>query len=161
MSSQQSADRVSPSSDRLRGVAVLGSTGSIGRHGLDVLEAIATRSDVDIVVVATSGIVSLLPVLAALRAGKVVATANKEVLVAAGHLVMPLARDLALRHRAGAREPDASPLAWLRPIDSEHSALWQCLVGERFDDVAGLVLTASGGPLPRAPAGLSPGPPPE
>src|SRR6478672_11615375 len=60
--------------------------------GPDALEALATRDDVDLVVVATGGVVSLGPVLAALRAGKVVATANKETLVAAGHLVMPLAR---------------------------------------------------------------------
>ena len=80
---------------------------------------------------ATGGIVSLRPVLAALRAGKVVATANKETLVAGGHLVMPLARRLAAdvaATRPG--DPYASPLAWLRPIDSEHSAIWQCLVGD-------------------------------
>ena len=56
---------------------------------------LATRDDVDLVVVGTGGVVSLRPVLAALRAGKVVATANKETLVAGGHLVMPLARALA------------------------------------------------------------------
>ena len=69
--------------------------------------------------------------LAALRAGKVVAIANKETLVAGGHLVMPLARDRAERGRRDRPgDPLASPLAWLRPIDSEHSAIWQCLVGE-------------------------------
>jgi 1-deoxy-D-xylulose-5-phosphate reductoisomerase len=184
----------------VRGVAVLGSTGSIGRQALDVLdrlrdrfrvvalashqnseqlaeqarrfepavaaltgdsdrhvlEELAERDDVDLVVVATSGIVSLLPVIAALQAGKIVATANKETLVAAGHIVMPLARELAARSGPiGGRDPLASPLAWLRPIDSEHSAIWQCLVGERMDDVAGLVLTASGGPFLDAPAELS------
>ncbi len=91
--------------------------------------------------------------LAALAAGKVVATANKETLVAGGHLVMPEA------HRQAACTPPwtrptryASPLAWLRPIDSEHSAIWQCLVGEPTAGVARLILTASGGPfldLPR------------
>jgi 1-deoxy-D-xylulose-5-phosphate reductoisomerase len=179
----------SPDARRL-GVALLGSTGSIGTQTVDVLAAhpdafdvialatatnrsvldtqvarlrpraavvgpsdatlveLATRDDVDLVVVATSGIVSLRPVLAALRAGKVVATANKETLVAGGHLVMPLARDLAARRRsADDRDPYASPLAWLRPIDSEHSAMWQCLVGESMASVAGLVLTASGGPF--------------
>ena len=93
------------------------------------------------------------PVLAALRAGKVVATANKETLVAGGHLVMPLARGLAAT--VAARTPDdamARPLGWLRPIDSEHSAIWQCLVGESMDDVAALILTASGGPFLDAPA---------
>jgi 1-deoxy-D-xylulose-5-phosphate reductoisomerase len=180
----------SPSSPEPRRVAVLGSTGSIGRQVLEVVVAhpdafrvvglatgsdrdaldeqaarlrpdvaivapsdealveLATRDDVDLVVVGTSGVVSLRPVLAALRSGKVVATANKETLVAGGHLVMPLARDLAAR--AGAaddRDPFASPLAWLRPIDSEHSAIWQCLVGESMAAVAALILTASGGPF--------------
>ncbi|MBI3747676.1 MAG: 1-deoxy-D-xylulose-5-phosphate reductoisomerase [Chloroflexi bacterium] len=116
--------------------------------GADALEALATRDDVDLVVVATGGVVSLRPVLAALRAGKVVATANKETLVAGGHLVMPVVRDLAAGLAASdPRDPYASPLAWLRPIDSEHSAIWQCLVGERLDSIAALVLTASGGPF--------------
>ncbi len=108
----------------------------------------ATRDDVDLVVVATGGIVSLRPVLAALRAGKVVATANKETLVAGGHLVMPEARRLAAGVAATTPgDPFASPLAWLRPIDSEHSAIWQCLVGESMAAVDGLILTASGGPF--------------
>jgi len=109
---------------------------------------LATRDDVDLVVVATGGIVSLRPVVAALQAGKVVATANKETLVAGGHLVMPEARRSAAA--VGAERPDdayASPLAWLRPIDSEHSALWQCLVGESMATVDALILTASGGPF--------------
>ena len=120
------------------------------------LEAIATRDDVDLVVVATGGIVSLRPVLAALRAGKIVATANKETLVAGGHLVMAEARAraaaIAVREPA---DPMASPLAWLRPIDSEHSAIWQCLVGEPLNRVASLILTASGGPFLDGPADLS------
>ena len=116
--------------------------------GTDALEALATRDDVDLVVVGTGGIISLRPVIAALRAGKVVATANKETLVAGGHLVMPIARDLATSvARARAGDPYASPLAWLRPIDSEHSALWQCLVGESMATVESLILTASGGPF--------------
>jgi 1-deoxy-D-xylulose-5-phosphate reductoisomerase len=78
-----------------------------------------------------------------------VATANKETLVAGGHLVMPLARGLA----ATASDPQfANPLAWLRPIDSEHSAIWQCLVGEGMAGVDGLILTASGGPFRNATA---------
>jgi 1-deoxy-D-xylulose-5-phosphate reductoisomerase len=180
----------SPSSPEPRGVALLGSTGSIGNQAIEVMAAhpelfrvvalatgsnraalddqaarlrpaaavveasdatlieLATRDDVDLVVVATGGIVSLRPVLAALKAGKVVATANKETLVAGGHLVMPAARRLAARV-AGSQpdDPLASPLAWLRPIDSEHSALWQCLVGESMASVDGLILTASGGPF--------------
>jgi 1-deoxy-D-xylulose-5-phosphate reductoisomerase len=126
------------------------------QRGDDALEALATREDVDLVVVGTGGIVSLRPVVAALGAGKVVATANKETLVAGGHLVMPIARDRASRVASEQPlDPYASPLAWLRPIDSEHSAIWQCLVGERMDGVAGLLLTASGGPFLDEPADLS------
>jgi 1-deoxy-D-xylulose-5-phosphate reductoisomerase len=180
----------SPSSPEQRRVAILGSTGSIGRQVIDVVEAhpeafrvialatgsddatleeqagrlhpevatvapsdaalveLATRDDVDLVVVGTSGIVSLRPVLAALRAGKVVATANKETLVAGGHLVMPEARRLAAaRAKQAPTDAFASPLAWLRPIDSEHSAIWQCLVGESMTAIEALILTASGGPF--------------
>ncbi len=116
--------------------------------GVDALEALAVREDVDLVVVGTGGIVSLRPVLAALRAGKVVATANKETLVAGGHLVMAEARArAAARSAADPLDPLASPLAWLRPIDSEHSAIWQCLAGESGSAIARLVLTASGGPF--------------
>jgi 1-deoxy-D-xylulose-5-phosphate reductoisomerase len=95
--------------------------------------------------------------MAALRAGKVVATANKETLVAGGHLVMPLARGLATSVAASTPgDPYASPLAWLRPIDSEHSAIWQCLVGEAMTGVASLLLTASGGPfLDATPAAMA------
>jgi 1-deoxy-D-xylulose-5-phosphate reductoisomerase len=210
MSSPSSADPGRPI-----GVALLGSTGSIGRQTLDVLEAmpdafrivaiaagkstsalaeqaarvrpaavglsdaaasgrlelpatttlvsgpdalveLATRDDVNLVVVGTGGIVSLVPVIAALEAGKVVATANKETLVAGGHLVMPLARARAAAIAGDRpRDPLASPLAWLRPIDSEHSAIWQCLVGEGMAGVAALVLTASGGPFLDGPADLS------
>jgi 1-deoxy-D-xylulose-5-phosphate reductoisomerase len=125
--------------------------------GPDALVELATRDDVDLVVVGTGGVVSLQPVLAALVAGKVVATANKETLVAGGHLVMPLARERAADVRSRADNPGdpfASPLAWLRPIDSEHSAIWQCLVGERLERVAALILTASGGPFLDGPPSL-------
>src|SRR5687768_17190057 len=124
--------------------------------GIDALEEIAADDGVDLVLVGTSGIVSLGPVLAALARGKVVATANKETLVSGGHLVMPLARQRAAggaetNTDSPADKPAASmaagPLAWLRPIDSEHSAIWQCLAGEQRSDVARLVLTASGGPF--------------
>ncbi len=83
--------------------------------------------------------------LAAVTAGKRVALANKETLVAGGHLVTA-----AIDARGG------DPLDVLRPIDSEHSAIWQCLVGEHLDDVRRLVLTASGGPFRgRDPASLA------
>ena len=73
---------------------------------------LATRDDVDLVVVGTGGVVSLRPVLAALRAGKVVATANKETLVAGGHLVMPLARALARRRRGRRARAIRTPARW-------------------------------------------------
>jgi 1-deoxy-D-xylulose-5-phosphate reductoisomerase len=124
--------------------------------GMDALEEIAADDGVDLVLVGTSGIVSLRPVLTALARGKVVATANKETLVSGGHLVMPLARQRAAaafetnadrRSGTAAAPLAAGPLAWLRPVDSEHSAIWQCLAGEQRSDVARLVLTASGGPF--------------
>ena len=130
----------------LAGIDLPAGTERLG--GSDALVTLATRSDVDIVIVGTGGVVSLRPVVAALLAGKIVATANKETLVAGGHLVMPLARGLAAAiAEAQPGDPYASPLAWLRPIDSEHSAIWQCLVGERMAGVAALILTASGGPF--------------
>jgi 1-deoxy-D-xylulose-5-phosphate reductoisomerase len=100
------------------------------------LEELATSDDVEMVVVATTGMTALPAVLAALRAGKRVALANKETLVTGGHLVA-----------AVLDEVGGEPLDRLRPVDSEHSAIWQCLVGERIDDVERLVLTASGGPF--------------
>ncbi len=126
-------------------------------RGPDALERMAVAGGVDLVVVGTSGIVSLRPVLAALRSGRIVATANKETLVAGGHLVMA---EAGLRAAEVARRDPASPLAvvlgWVRPIDSEHSAIWQCLVGETRAEVASVVLTASGGPfLDAAPAAVA------
>jgi 1-deoxy-D-xylulose-5-phosphate reductoisomerase len=86
-----------------------------------------------------------------------VATANKETLVAGGHLVMPLARRRAAAVEAtDPADPLACPLAWLRPIDSEHSAIWQSLAGEDLAAIARLVLTGSGGPfLDATPAELA------
>ncbi len=89
---------------------------------------LAQHQDVDVVVVALVGACGLAPTLAALRAGKRVALANKETLVAAGHLVMDYADQLI-------------------PIDSEHSAIWQCLEGRNREHVKELILTASGGPF--------------
>jgi len=92
------------------------------------LEEMASHPEVDTVVVATAGKAGLSPTLAALHAGKVVALANKEVLVMAGSVVT----------RAAAN-------AQIRPIDSEHSAIWQCLWGEDRANVRRIILTASGG----------------
>lgn len=100
------------------------------------LEELATLDGAEIVVVATTGMAALPAVMAALSSGRRVALANKETLVTGGHLVEGLLDGLG-----------ADLLERLRPIDSEHSAIWQCLVGERLSDVARLVLTASGGPF--------------
>ena len=96
------------------------------------LEEIASHRDVDLVVVATSGKAGLGPTLAAIGAGKTVALANKEVLVMAGEIVTAEAQ----RHKAE-----------IMPIDSEHSAIWQCLSGEGKKGISKLILTASGGPF--------------
>jgi len=94
-------------------------------------EEIAAHPDVDLVVIAISGMAGLKPTLAAIRAGKSIALATKEVLVSAGAIVTAEAR----RHRAR-----------IMPIDSEPSAIWQCLQGEK-KTVKKLILTASGGPF--------------
>ncbi len=96
------------------------------------METMAAHRDVDLVVVATVGARGLAPTLAAARAGKAIAIANKEVLVMAGHIITAECR------RSGAQ---------LRPVDSEHSAIWQCLWGEAPESVERLVITASGGAL--------------
>jgi len=92
--------------------------------------------EADLVVIATPGYVGFAPALAALALGRTVALANKEVLVMAGELVTSTAR------RHGAR---------ILPIDSEHSAIWQCLQGEDSLKLRKLVLTASGGPFRELP----------
>lgn len=97
------------------------------------LDELAARDDVDVVLVATSGLAGLAPTLAGLAAGKPVAIANKEVLVVGGAAVR------------AALEANAERGAELRPVDSEHSAIWQCLWGEPPEAVDRLTLTASGG----------------
>ena len=96
------------------------------------LEEIAAHPDIDMVVVATAGKAGLSVTLAAIRAGKKVALANKEVLVMAGELITTEAT----HNRVD-----------LYPIDSEHSAIWQCLMGENNKEILKLILTASGGPF--------------
>jgi 1-deoxy-D-xylulose-5-phosphate reductoisomerase len=100
--------------------------------GSDGMVELCQRADVDLVVVATAGEAGLLPTLAALHSGKLVALANKETLVAAGPLIKE-----ALRSGGGR----------LVPIDSEHSAIWQCLQGEPHESIERLTITASGGAL--------------
>ncbi len=103
-----------------------------GAEGVDPLVDIAGDAEVDLLVVATSGTVGFKPTLVALTAGKPVALANKETLIMAGHLVT---------------EAAAISGTALLPIDSEHSAIWQCLQGEEpyAERVERLLLTASGG----------------
>ncbi|MCI0779353.1 MAG: 1-deoxy-D-xylulose-5-phosphate reductoisomerase, partial [Chloroflexi bacterium] len=101
------------------------------------MEDMVTEPDVDLVMVATTGRAGLGPTLAALRAGKQVALANKEVIVMAGELVTETARE----HGAA-----------LLPVDSEPSAIWQCLRGEE-QPARKLTLTASGGPFRTRPLG--------
>lgn len=105
----------------------------VGEEGL---LAVATYSAAKLLVVAIPGALSLSAVMAAVRAGKDIALATKEVLVAAGTLFM--------------EEVKASK-AKIFPIDSEHSALAQCLVGEKIEKVKKLILTASGGPFLKTP----------
>jgi len=101
----------------------------LGRRGM---EKLAVLPEADLVVVAVTGAAGIYPTYAAISAGKNIALANKETLVAAGHLVMELA----------ARKNVA-----VLPVDSEHSAIWQCLNGQDFSAVNKLILTASGGPF--------------
>lgn len=162
-----------------RRVAILGSTGSIGTQALDVvarhpdafeivalaagrntellreqarrfrpkitttaadgpagLHRVAVESNAEIVLAATDGSVAFEAVFAAIERGIDVAVANKELVVAAGELLVQTART------SGAR---------LLPVDSEHSAIFQCLIGEEHASVAAILLTASGGPFWRTP----------
>lgn len=100
------------------------------RSGAAALEEVAARDDVDLVLNALVGAAGLRTSIATLRAGKILALANKESLVTGGHLVTDLARP-----------------GQLVPVDSEHSAIFQCLVGEDYAEVSRLWLTASGGPF--------------
>ena len=100
--------------------------------GMEAVTRLATLADVDIVVISVAGVIGLEPTIAAIQAGKAVALASKEVLVAAGGLIMPMVAEYGTT---------------LTPIDSEHSALFQCLQGYRPDQVETLILTASGGPF--------------
>ncbi|MBQ7639911.1 MAG: 1-deoxy-D-xylulose-5-phosphate reductoisomerase [Bacteroidales bacterium] len=104
--------------------------------GIESVCDLVGSPDIDIVLTAMVGFSGLRPTIAALEAGKAIALANKETLVAAGSLVMPLAR----RHQA--------PVI---PVDSEHSAIFQCLQGERVKP-SKLILTGSGGPFRTMPA---------
>ncbi|MGH7819209.1 MAG: 1-deoxy-D-xylulose-5-phosphate reductoisomerase [Candidatus Binatia bacterium] len=106
-------------------------------HGTAGMIAVATIGEADMVISGLVGALGLLPTLEAVRAGKDVALANKEVLVVAGELVTRAAAERATR---------------LYPLDSEHNAIFQALHGHRREDVRRIVLTASGGPFLQRPA---------
>lgn len=100
--------------------------------GVEGLTQIATLPEADIVVVSVAGVIGLVPTIEAIKAKKDIALASKEVLVAGGEVVMPLVQEHGVT---------------MTPIDSEHSALFQCLLGTPKEHVQHLILTASGGPF--------------
>ncbi|HEY4326074.1 MAG TPA: 1-deoxy-D-xylulose-5-phosphate reductoisomerase [Mucilaginibacter sp.] len=100
--------------------------------GIDAVNDTVTHPDIDIVVTAMVGFAGLEPTIAAIKAGKDIALANKETLVVAGELITGLAKKHKVR---------------ILPVDSEHSAIFQCLVGEEGGSVEKIILTASGGPF--------------
>jgi 1-deoxy-D-xylulose-5-phosphate reductoisomerase len=114
--------------EQIAGVTVLG-----GESGL---VAVAADSDADLVLVATVGAGGFAPTVAAVEAGRDIALASKELLVMSGQLLM--------------RHAESNGVS-VRPVDSEHSAVWQCLWGEDPDSVDRIILTASGGPLRKVP----------
>ncbi|MDO4633275.1 MAG: 1-deoxy-D-xylulose-5-phosphate reductoisomerase [Eubacteriales bacterium] len=100
--------------------------------GMEGLLEVATLPEAEIVVTAIVGMIGIRPTIEAIRAGKDIALANKETLVTAGHLIMPLAQECGVR---------------ILPVDSEHSAIFQCLNGEQPSQIEKLLITASGGPF--------------
>ncbi len=114
----------------------------LGRHRVEILwgqsgaSTVATASQVDLVLAAIVGGAGLIPTLMAVKAGKEIALANKEALVMAGEIFVRVAKENNVR---------------LLPVDSEHSAIFQCLQGNRREEVDKIILTASGGPFLRRP----------
>lgn len=100
--------------------------------GMDGLIDLAAQKEADVVVTAVVGMIGIKPTIAAIQAGKDIALANKETLVTAGHIIMPLAEENKVR---------------ILPVDSEHSAIFQALNGEDRKKINKIILTASGGPF--------------
>ena len=100
--------------------------------GMDGLIEVCTEPSAEIVVTAIVGMIGIRPTIAAMEAGKDIALANKETLVTAGHIIMPLAERTRVK---------------ILPVDSEHSAIFQCLNGETHNKIHKILLTASGGPF--------------
>ena len=100
--------------------------------GMEGLIEISSLPEADVVVTAIVGMIGIRPTIAAIKAGKDIALANKETLVTAGHIIMPLAKEHGVS---------------ILPVDSEHSAIFQSLNGEPKDKISHILLTASGGPF--------------
>ncbi|MGI6000700.1 MAG: 1-deoxy-D-xylulose-5-phosphate reductoisomerase [Candidatus Merdisoma sp.] len=100
--------------------------------GMEGLIEVCTASEAEIVVTAIVGMIGIVPTIAAMKAGKDIALANKETLVTAGHIIIPLAEETGVK---------------ILPVDSEHSAIFQCLNGENRKEMKKILLTASGGPF--------------
>lgn len=101
-------------------------------YGMEGLLELARMEETEILVTAIVGMLGIRPTMEAIRAGKDIALANKETLVTAGHLIMPMAKEYSVR---------------ILPVDSEHSAIFQALNGENPKEVSKLLITASGGPF--------------
>ena len=100
--------------------------------GMDGLIEVCTLPEAESVVTAIVGMIGIVPTIAAMKAGKDIALANKETLVTAGHIIIPLAQETGVQ---------------ILPVDSEHSAIFQCLHGENRSQLKKILLTASGGPF--------------
>lgn len=120
--------------------------GAVG-FGPEAVEALAQIPEADLVVNALVGAAGLRASVATLDAGHVLALANKESLVVGGDLIMPAAAALDDVRRAQGLAPCTGPAGALMPIDSEHGAIYQCLLGESAAEVSKLWVTASGGPF--------------
>ncbi len=100
--------------------------------GMEGLIEIATYEPAEVLVTAIVGMIGIRPTIEAIKAGKDIALANKETLVTAGHIIMPLAKEMGVK---------------ILPVDSEHSAIFQCIHGETDNKISRLLITASGGPF--------------
>lgn len=123
-----------------------GSQGIWG-FGMDAVVNLVRLPEVDVVVNALVGAAGLRASYETLAAGKVLALANKESLVVGGDLIMPLAAQADAQRRQAGVAPKVGPAGALMPIDSEHGAIYQCLLGESEREVSRLWVTASGGPF--------------
>ncbi len=100
--------------------------------GMEGLIELSTMPESDILITAVVGMIGINPTIAAIKAGKDIGLANKETLVTAGHIIIPLAKEMGVS---------------ILPVDSEHSAIFQCLNGEKENKIDKILLTASGGPF--------------